>query len=33
MALDRLSDNWKHDAFGQGCKTIFTLLDDALLQE
>jgi hypothetical protein len=33
MVLDRLSDNWKQDAFGQGNNTILTLLDDALLQE
>lgn len=32
MAVDRLSDNWKNDAFGSGSKTVFTLLDDALLK-
>lgn len=31
MAIDRLSANWKNDAFGNGNKSVLTLLDDALL--
>ncbi len=30
MVIERLSDNWKNDAFGDGSRTILTLLDDAL---
>lgn len=30
MAIERLSNNWKRDAFGDGNKTVLTLLDDAL---
>lgn len=30
MAVERLSDNWKRDAFGDGNRSVLTLLDDAL---
>lgn len=30
MVIERLSDNWKKDAFGDGSRTVLTLLDDAL---
>jgi len=30
MAVERLSDNWKMDAFGDGNRSVLTLLDDAL---
>lgn len=30
MAIDRLSDDWKKDAFGSGERTVLTLLDEAL---
>jgi len=30
MVIDRLSDNWKADAFGNGNRSALTLLDDAL---
>ena len=30
MAIERLSDNWKEDAFGDGNRSVLTLLDDAL---
>ncbi|MBL4630401.1 MAG: hypothetical protein JKY14_04325 [Paraglaciecola sp.] len=30
MAVDRLSDNWKRDAFGDGNRSVLTLLDAAL---
>lgn len=31
MVIDRLSDNWKNEAFGSGNKGVLSLLDDALL--
>ena len=30
MAIDRLSDDWKNDAFGDGNRSVLTLLDSAL---
>lgn len=33
MVIDRLSADWKQDAFGDGTRTVLTLLDDALAEK